>query len=175
MPSRKGQEKSIFLPPRQSASLNDRTIHAYCVRSRRSRSSRRKSSQRCALRVRPSWSSDCQLTPRLRGTRQRVARAPHREHWNATYYEAQLKIVTHADAEVLTRDQVQLRQIVSQKSGISKTVVITRVTLEPGGIQKWARRFALELITESKTDLSGCVLWLEETCRNRSPQCSHRC
>ena len=42
-----------------------------------------------------------------------------------------MKVVAHSKAEVLTRDHVRSVQIVSQKSGISRAVVITRVTLEP--------------------------------------------
>jgi quercetin dioxygenase-like cupin family protein len=57
-----------------------------------------------------------------------------------------VKVVANADAEVLTRDRVQSLQIVSQKSGISQAVVITRVTVEPGGIQPRHRHAASEQI-----------------------------
>ena len=57
-----------------------------------------------------------------------------------------MKVVAHADAELLTRERVRSLQIVSQKSGISRAVVITRVTLEPGGIQPRHRHAASEQI-----------------------------
>ncbi len=57
-----------------------------------------------------------------------------------------MKVVAHSEAEVLTRDRVRSVQIVSQKSGISRAVVITRVTLEPGGIQHRHRHASSEQI-----------------------------
>lgn len=57
-----------------------------------------------------------------------------------------MKVVANADAEVLTRDRVRSLQLVSQKSGISRAVVITRVTLEPGGMQHRHRHPGAEQI-----------------------------
>jgi quercetin dioxygenase-like cupin family protein len=57
-----------------------------------------------------------------------------------------MKIVASADAEVLTRDRVRSLQIISQKSGISRAVAITRVTVEAGGVQPRHRHAASEQI-----------------------------
>lgn len=57
-----------------------------------------------------------------------------------------MKRISHASAKVLTRDRVRSLQILSKKSGISQVLVITRVTIEPGGIQQRHRHGRAEQI-----------------------------